>query len=232
MLNFIFLVGRILIDEKNFYSYIDSRLLYLLNQFGARIDSRNYEAVKNDIIKNRKLVKDEIEELVIQICRALMPTGYEKIILKYILPSIEFAQKHFLYPYNDAITTLEILSKNFKIGIIASQKILRILEEYELAKYFDCCIFSYEENREQGKEIFKSILNMLKKRSGESLLVGDRLDTHIQTANMMGMITIRLTNSIFKLQEATNENEIPNFTLNNLRELVNTSLISKPNQVN
>ena len=46
MLNFIFLVGRILIDEKNFYSYIDSRLLYLLNQFGARIDNRSYQAVK------------------------------------------------------------------------------------------------------------------------------------------------------------------------------------------
>lgn len=229
MLNFIFLVGSILIDEKNFYSYIDSRLLYLLNQFGARIDSRNYEAVKNDIIKNRKLVKDEIEELVIQICRALMPTGYEKMILKYILSSIEFAQKHFLYPYNDAITTLEILSKNFKIGIIASQKILRILEEYELARYFDCCIFSYEGNRERRKEIFKLILNMLKKRPGESVLVGDRLDTHIQIANTLGMITIRLTNSIFDLQEATNENEIPNFTLNNLRELVNTSLIINPN---
>jgi putative hydrolase of the HAD superfamily len=229
MLNFIFLGGRILIDEEIFYSYIDSRLLYLLNQFGAKIDSRNYEAVKNDIIKNRKLVKDEIEELVIQICRGLMPTGYEKMILKYILPSIEFAQKHLLYPYNDAITTLEILSKNFKIGIFASQKILRILEDYQLAGYFDCCIFSYEGDKERGKEIFKSILNMLKKRSGKSVLVGDRLDTHIQIANTLGMISIRLTNSIFNLQEATNQNEIPNFTLYNLRELVNTSLTIKPN---
>jgi FMN phosphatase YigB (HAD superfamily) len=157
-----------------------------------------------------------------------MPTGYEKIILKYILPSIEFAQKHFLYPYDDAITTLEILSKNFKIGIIANQKIFRILKVYDLSSYFNCCILSYEENIEQNKEIFKLILNMLKKRSGESVLVGDRLDTHIHTANRLGMITIRLTNSIFNLQEATNQKEIPNFTLNNLRELVSTSLIMKP----
>jgi FMN phosphatase YigB (HAD superfamily) len=226
--NFIFLVGRILIDKKNFYSYIDSRLLYLLNQFGCRIDRRNYEAVKNDIIKNRKLVKDEIEELVVQICRLLMPIGYEKMILKYVLPSIEFAQEHFLYPYDDAITTLEILSKNFKIGIIANQKILRILKVYELSTYFNCCILSYEENKEQDKEIFKLILNKLKKKSGESVLVGDRLDTHIHTANRLGMITIRLTNSIFNLQEVTNQNEIPNFTFNNLRELVKTGLIMEP----
>jgi hypothetical protein len=43
------------------------------------------------------------------------------------------------------------------------------------------------------------------------------------------MITIRLTNSMFSLQEASNQNEIPNFTLNNLGELVNTSLIKKLN---
>lgn len=231
MLNFIFLAGRILIDEKNFYSYIDSRLEYLLNQFGARIDSRNYEAIKYDIIKSRKLVKDGIEELVIQICTVLMPTGYEKMILKYILPSIQFAEKHFLYPYDDAISTLDILSKNFRIGIIISQeeKKLGIFEKYELDRYFNCCIISYEENREPDKEIFRLILNTLKKSAGETVLVGDRLDTHIQLANTLGMITIRLTNSIFSLQEASNQNEIPNFTLNNLGELVNTSLIKKLN---
>ena len=231
MLNFIFLVGRILIDEKNFYSYIDSRLLYLLNQFGARIDNRSYQAVKYDIIKNRKLVKNEIEELVLQICRVLMPTGYEKMILKYIHPSIEFAEKHFLYPYDDARSTLDILFKNFKIGIIVNQdeKISRILGKYELDRYFNCCIFSYEENSELDKEIFRSILNTLKKRPGETVLVGDRLDTHIQLANTLGMITIRFTKSIFSLQKATNQNEIPNFTLNNLGELVNTSLTKKPN---
>ena len=49
MLKFIFLVGRTLIDEQNFYSFIDSRLLYLLNQLGAKIDNRNYDAIKNDI---------------------------------------------------------------------------------------------------------------------------------------------------------------------------------------
>jgi hypothetical protein len=43
------------------------------------------------------------------------------------------------------------------------------------------------------------------------------------------MITVRFTKSIFSLQKATNQNEIPNFTLNNLGELVDTSLTKKPN---
>lgn len=231
MINLIFLVGRILIDEKNFYSYIDSRLLYLLNQFGAKIDIRNYDAVKNDIIKNRKVVDGGIVELVIQICRVLMPIGYEKIILKYILPSIEFAEKHFLYPCHDALSTLEILSQNFKLGIITNKdkKILKIFELHELDKYFDSCIFSYDENREHDEEIFKLILNMMKKRSGECIMIGDRLDTYIQLANALGMITVRLTNSIFKLQEPINQNEIPKFTLNNLVELVDIKSNMRPN---
>ncbi|HEY6950448.1 MAG TPA: hypothetical protein VI146_07545, partial [Nitrososphaeraceae archaeon] len=126
-----------LIDDKIFYSYLDSRLLYLLNQFGTRIDSRNYEAIKFDIIKNRKLSKNGIEELVIRICRVLMPAGYEKIILKYLFPSIEFAEKYFLHPYEEAKATLEVLSENYKIGIIANEDkmILSILDKYELSRY-------------------------------------------------------------------------------------------------
>jgi FMN phosphatase YigB (HAD superfamily) len=91
-------------------------------------------------------------------------------------------------------------------------------------KYFNCCILSYEENREPDKEIFSLILNMLK-TSGEPILIGDRLDTHIHIANTLGIITIRLTKSIFKVQVATNQNEIPKFTLNKLGELANPGFI-------
>lgn len=227
---FMFLVGRALIDDKIFYSYLDSRLLYLINQFGTRIDGRNYEAIKSDIIKNRKLSKNGIEELVIQICRVLMPPGYEKIILKYLFPSIEFAEKHFLHPYEEAKATLEVLSENYKLGIIANEDkmILSILDKYELSKYFNCCIFSYQDSREPDKEILRLVLNILNISLGESVMVGDRLDTQLQTANKLGIITIRFTNSIFKPQEVRNQDEIPNFTISNLRQLISISLGIKP----
>ena len=227
---FMFLVGRALMDDKIFYSYLDSRLLYLINQFGTRIDGRNYEAIKSDIIKNRKLSKNGIEELVIQICRVLMPPGYEKIILKYLFPSIEFAEKHFLHPYEEAKATLEVLSENYKLGIIANEDkmILSILDKYELSKYFNCCIFSYQDSREPNKEILRLVLNILNISLGESVMVGDRLDTQLQTANKLGIITIRFTNSIFKPQEVRNQDEIPNFTISNLRQLISISLEIKP----
>ncbi len=230
MINSIFLVGRTLMDEENFYSFIDSRLLYLLNQLGTRIDIRNYCTIKNDIIRNRKLQIGGIEELVVQISKALMPVGYEKIVLKYILPSIEFAQKHFLYPFDDAKTTLEILSKKFRLLLINNQdnEISRTLKFYNLDKYFDCCILP-DMGRDPNKKIFKLILNMLKIDSKEAILIGDRLDTHIQMANKLEIITILLSNSPFNIQVPRNQNELPTLTLNKLSELPGTISAIKQN---
>lgn len=224
MIKFIFFVGRILIDKQNFYSFIDSRLLYLLNQFGAKIDYRNYIAIKDDIIKNRKLSKDSVEELVTQICMVLMPKGYEKMILRYILPSMEFAEKHLLYPCDDTMSTIETLAKNFRIGIIDSHEseYSKILKIYGVGKYFNCCVLSYKENNEPDREIFGLILNMLGIKPYETLLVGDRLDLHIHLANELGMVSIRFCKTIFNLQEATNQNEVPKLTINKLKELANT----------
>jgi FMN phosphatase YigB (HAD superfamily) len=230
VINSIFLVGRTLMDEENFYSFIDSRLLYLLNQLGTRIDIRNYCTIKNDIIRNRKLQIGGIEELVVQISKALMPVGYEKIVLKYILPSIEFAQKHFLYPFDDAKTTLEILSKKFRLLLINNQdnEISRTLKFYNLDKYFDCCILP-DMGRDPNKKIFKLILNMLKIDSKEAILIGDRLDTHIQMANKLEIITILLSNSPFNIQVPRNQNELPTLTLNKLSELPGTISAIKQN---
>lgn len=227
MIKFIFLIGRTLIDEQNFFSFIDSRLLYLLNQFGAKIDNKNYFAIKNDIIKNRKLSKNSVEELVIQICRVLMPKGYEKMILRYILPSVEFAEKHLLYTCDDSMDTLKILANNFKIGIIGSneRELSKILKIHGMGRYIHCCLLSCNESNEPNREIFHLILNMLGINSSEALLVGDRLDTHVYLANSLGMVPVRITNSRFKLQEATNQNEVPKLTISKLQDLIKTDYI-------
>lgn len=217
-------------DEENFCSFIDSRLLYLLNQLGSRIDIRNYCTIKNDIIRNRKLQIGGIEELVVQISKALMPVGYEKIILKYILPSIEFAQKHFLYPFDDAKTTLEILSKNYRLLLIDNQDnmISRTLKFYNMDKYFDCCILP-DMARDPNKKIFKLILNMLEINSKEVILIGDGLNSHIQMANKLEIITILLSNSPLNIRVPRNRNELPTLTLNRLSELPDTISAIKQN---
>lgn len=227
MLKFVFLVGRILVDERNFYSFIDSRLLYLLNQFGAKIDNRNYFAIKNDIIKNRKLSNYRVEDLVSQISMVLLPTGYEKMILRFIRPSIEFAKKHLLYLSDDAMTTLAALAKNFRIGIICSneREFSKIFKGHGMDKYINCSILSFDENNKSDTEIYGRILNMLRIKPSETLHVGDMLDKHVLLANTLGMKSIRICNTMFKLQEPANQNEVPKLTINTLKELAASDYI-------
>jgi len=221
MIKYIFLVGRTLIDEQIYFSFIDSRLLYLLNQFGAKIDNKNYYAIKNDILKNRKLSKNTVEELVIQICRVLLPKGYDKMILRFILPSIEFAEKHLLYPFDDSMDAIKTLANNFRIGIIGGheRELSKILKIHGMDRYVNCCVLTCKESNEPFREIFPLILNMLGIKPSEALLVGDRLDKHVYLANSLGMVSIRLSNTRFKLQEATNQNELPKLTISKLQEL-------------
>ena len=227
MIKYIFLVGRTLIDEQKFYSFIDSRLLYLINQFGAKIDNKNYFAIKNDIIKNRKLSNNGVEELVIKICMVLMPKGYEKMILRYMLPSIEFAEKHLLHPYDDSIDSLKTLAINFRIAIIGGheRELSKVLKLHGIDRYINFCVLSHKENNDIDREMFHLILNKMDINPSEALLVGDRLDTHVYLANSLGMISIRLSNTRFKLQEVRNQNEVPKLTISKLQELATTDYI-------
>jgi FMN phosphatase YigB (HAD superfamily) len=227
MIKYIFLVGRILIDEEIFFSFIDSRLLYLLNQFGAKIDNNNYYAIKNDIMKNRKLSKNTVEELVIQICKVLMPDGYDKLILRFILPSIEFAGRHLLYQFDDSMDAIKKLANNFRIGIIGSheRELSKILKIHGMDRYINCSVLTRKESNEPDRELFHLILNMINISPNEALLVGDRLDKHVSLANSLGMVSIRLSNTRFKLQEARNQNELPKVTISSLQDLTKSDFI-------
>ena len=85
----IFDVGQTLIYEWDFIDFFDKKLLELINGFGGRIDRRNYITLKNNIIKNRLIGNGGLDELIITICRLILPIGYDKIILKKIKPDGE-----------------------------------------------------------------------------------------------------------------------------------------------
>src|SRR5687768_684379 len=75
-------LGETLLDESKFISFYDQKLLELINGFGGRIDWRNYIALRNNIIKNRLIGNGVIEEIITNICRLILPKGYDKIIIK------------------------------------------------------------------------------------------------------------------------------------------------------
>ena len=82
-------LGQTLIDEWDFIEKFDGRFLELLNGFGARIDRRSYLAVRDSIIRDRRIGHGSVRELVVEVCSLLAPKGYHKIILERLEPEIK-----------------------------------------------------------------------------------------------------------------------------------------------
>ena len=104
-------LGQTLVDEWDYIAYFEQRFLELLNGFGARIDQRNYHAIRNSIIRDRKIGHGSVKELVIEVCRLLSPPGYEKVIASRLEPQIKQGRRDLFKFFDDAGSTLQTLSK-------------------------------------------------------------------------------------------------------------------------
>ena len=112
----------------------------------------------------------------------------------------------------------------YDLGIIANQSedILKILEESKINRFFKVIVISSEiKVRKPDPEIFRLAMNLANTSPEQCIMVGDRLDTDIGPANKLGMKTIRITNSLFKLQQPMNEFEKPTYVVANLSEIAN-----------
>ena len=56
-------LGQTLVNEWDFINYFDKEFLEILNAFGARIDSRNYRAVRDSVIRNRQIGHESVRKL-------------------------------------------------------------------------------------------------------------------------------------------------------------------------
>jgi putative hydrolase of the HAD superfamily len=79
-------LAQTLVDEWDFIAHFDQKFLELLNSFGARIDQRNYRAVRDSIIRDRKIGHGSVRELIVEVCRMLSPLGYEKVVAARLSP--------------------------------------------------------------------------------------------------------------------------------------------------
>jgi FMN phosphatase YigB (HAD superfamily) len=105
--SFIFFdLGQTLIDEWDFIAYFDQKFLEMLNGFGARIDQRNYHAVRDSIIRDRKIGHGSIKELIVEVCRLLSPPGYEKVIASRLEPQVKHGRHDLFRFFDEAEPTL------------------------------------------------------------------------------------------------------------------------------
>jgi FMN phosphatase YigB (HAD superfamily) len=215
-------LGQTLVDERDFIAHFDQKFLELLNGFGARIDQRNYRAVRDSIIRDRKIGHGSVKELIVEVCRILSPPGYEKAIASRLDPQVKSGRRDLFRFFDDAGFTLQALSKHCEIGLIANQSedILHVLEKSGLGRFFKVqTISSFVKLKKPDPRIFKLAMKQAGRPARDCIMVGDRLDTDICPANTLGMITIRTTNSLFVLQAPLQECEHPAYTVARLSEI-------------
>jgi FMN phosphatase YigB (HAD superfamily) len=221
--SFIFFdLGQTLIDEWDYIAYFDQKFLELLNGFGARVDQRNYHAIRDSIIRDRKIGHGSVKELVIEVCKLLSPPGYEKVIASRLEPHIKHGRRVLFRFFNDAEPTLEALSKYCEMGIIAnqSQDVAELIQKGGFGKFFKVqAISSSVKLKKPDSKIFELALREAGQNAEDCIMVGDRLDTDICPANKLGMTTIRTTNSLFALQVPSKMCEHPTYIVAHLSEI-------------
>jgi putative hydrolase of the HAD superfamily len=215
-------LGQTLVDEWDYIAYFEQRFLELLNGFGARIDQRNYHAIRNSIIRDRKIGHGSVKELVIEVCRLLSPPGYEKVIASRLESQIKEGRLDLFKFFDDAESTLQTLSKYCEMGIIANQSedIFQLIEKSGFGKFFKVkAISSSVKLKKPDSKIFELALKQAGHSAKDCIMVGDRLDTDICPANAIGMTTIRTTNSLFALHVPRMACEHPTYTVAHLTEI-------------
>jgi len=221
--SFIFFdLGQTLIDEWDYIAYFDQKFLELLNGFGARIDQRNYRAIRDSIIQDRKIGHGSVKELIIEVCKLLSPPGYEKVIANRLEPHIRQGRRDLFKFFDDAEPTLKALSKYCEMGIIANQSedVAELIQKGGFAKFFKVqTISSSVKLKKPDSRIFELALGEAGQNAEDCIMVGDRLDTDICPANKLGMTTIRTTNSLFALQVPFRVCEQPTYTVAHLSEI-------------
>lgn len=131
-----------------------------------------------------------------------------------------YKEDEFLY--DDAMQCLEILSKQYKIGIIANQSAgtKERLKQHGILKYINLIIASAEEGvAKPDRRIFEIALERSNCEPANAIMIGDRIDNDIVPAKQMGMNTIWIKQGFGQYWKIRQEMEKPDFIVNNLTEI-------------
>ena len=216
-------LGQTLVDERDFINRFDQRFLELLNGFGTKIDHRGYCAVRDSVIRDRRIGHGSSRELIVEICSLLSPPGYDIVIADRLEPEILKGRKELLRFYDVASEVLhELKNKGYEMGLIANQSedVMDLLKSSGLGGYFKVqVVSSLVKLSKPDPRIFQLAMNKAGCEADNCIMVGDRLDTDICPANRLGMKTIRTTSSLFHLQKPLSECENPTVTVSSLSEI-------------
>lgn len=204
----------------------------------------------NTLISEERAIKDRIQQMIQAFAELGMQVSVETIERAFEEASAEFAprliaraleklisnpsdrafvlqkaryRKELEEPYPEAYELLSRLASQYRIGVIANQSAgtEARLESYGLSSFVSLCLSSTEAGLEKpNPAIFQLALEQAKCKPQQAVMIGDRIDNDIQPAKSLGWKTIRVLQGFAKVQTPRNSEEEPDFTVNNLKEIM------------
>ena len=125
--------------------------------------------------------------------------------------------------YSNTKWVLEIMSKKYKLGIIANQSLgtKERLDNWGIGKYFDIVVASAEADcSKPDLKIFNLALEQAVCKPNEAVMIGDRLDNDVVPAKQLGMKTVWVRQGFAKYQNISNETEKPDFIIDSIGDIL------------
>ena len=125
--------------------------------------------------------------------------------------------------YDESPAVIQALFQKYELGIIANQLdgLKERLQAFDLLQYFKYIISSWDlKVMKPDIRIFEYALDKANCSPQETCMIGDRLDNDILPAKSLGMKTVWIKQGFGALQKPLSKSEEPDYTINNLTELL------------
>jgi len=159
----------------------------------------------------------------IEIASVSRKPQFRTLIDKYNFKEVAPYRTELEKLYDAAPAVIKTLSPKYELGIIANQldDLKERLESFGILQYFNYIISSWDvQVMKPDIRIFEYALGKANSILQDACMIGDRLDNDILPAKSLGMKTVWIKQGFGALQKTLLKSEEPDYTINNLAELL------------
>ena len=160
----------------------------------------------------------------IEIASIARKPQFRTLIDKYNFKEVAPYRTELEKLYDESPAVIQALAQKYELGIIANQLdgLKERLQAFDLLQYFKYIISSWDlKVMKPDIRIFEYALDKTNCSPQETCMIGDRLDNDILPAKSLGMKTVWIKQGFGALQKPLSKSEEPDYTINNLTELLN-----------
>ena len=184
-------------------------------------ESKAYEHRIRDTIKNSDISYEQFCNAMIDFAKQGLKAYNEAVRFFGLNRTPWHSEDEVLYP--ETVSTLDALSKRYKIGIIANQLpgTQERLNKMGIGEYICLTVSSAEAGvAKPDPTIFRLALEQANCAAENAVMIGDRLDNDIIPAKQLGMHTIWVRQGLGGMADIKNAENIADHTVENIGDIL------------